>query len=231
MEISMTQSTAFPMAKITLKKGESLMLERGAMVYQDGPISLEGKMNANSSGLGGALKALGRAVTSGESFFITKATSQAEGAVIAIAPPVPGMIKELKVGTTQWYINDGAFLACETSVNYEIQRQSLGRAIFAGTGGLFIMQTKGQGSMLINSFGDIVEMELDGSKPLTVDNTHVLAWTSGLTYHLRVASGTFGFKTGEGLVNEFQGKGKVLIQTRNIASLAGALDPFITKGG
>jgi len=36
-------------------------------------------------------------------------------------------------------------------------------------------------------------------------------------------SGTFGFTTGEGLVNRFMGEGKVYIQTRNLSSLASAL--------
>lgn len=40
----------------------------------------------------------------------------------------------------------------------------------------------------------------------------------------------FGFKTGEGLVNRFTGSGKVLIQTRNIQSLAGILSPFMNNG-
>jgi len=37
----------------------------------------------------------------------------------------------------------------------------------------------------------------------------------------------FGFTSGEGLVNHFTGDGKVIIQTRNLHSLAEALHPFI----
>ena len=48
-----------------------------------------------------------------------------------------------------------------------------------------------------------------------------------MNYDIRVASGTFGFTTGEGIVNEFHGSGKVLIQTRNIHSLADAVRPFL----
>ena len=42
-----------------------------------------------------------------------------------------------------------------------------------------------------------------------------------------VASGTFGFMSGEGLVNEFHGTGKVIIQTRNVHSLADAVAKYI----
>ena len=45
-----------------------------------------------------------------------------------------------------------------------------------------------------------------------------------------MASGTFGFTTGEGLVNVFHGTGKVYIQSRNLHSLADALTPFIPQG-
>ena len=49
-------------------------------------------------------------------------------------------------------------------------------------------------------------------------------------YSIKVVSGTFGFATGEGLVNEFHGYGTILIQTRNVKSLAEMLSPFISSG-
>ena len=48
--------------------------------------------------------------------------------------------------------------------------------------------------------------------------------------NIKAASGMFGFTTGEGVVNEFVGKGKLLIQTRNISGLAGLIRPFIPTG-
>jgi len=207
----MTQSTAFPLVEITLAMGETVRIERGSMVYHSGGVKLEGKMNSNGGGL---LSAIGRSMVSGESMFITHATGMSHGAKLAIAPASIGSIRELKIGPQQWRINDRAFLACDSGVAYEMKRQSVGKAFFGGTGGLFVMETKGQGSMLINSYGDMIEINLDGSYPLTVDNIHVVAWSSTLNYNIKVASGTFGFTTGEGLVNEFTGCGTVLVQTR-----------------
>ena len=88
------------------------------------------------------------------------------------------------------------------------------------------METKGTGSMLVNSYGDMMELKVDGSHALVVDNSNVVAWTTSLDYDIKVASGTFGFTTGEGLVNEFKGTGSVLIQTRHVSSLADALKGF-----
>jgi len=48
-----------------------------------------------------------------------------------------------------------------------------------------------------------------------------------LDYELKIASGFVGFKSGEGIVNEFKGRGKILIQTRNMRALALAINPFL----
>lgn len=58
-----------------------------------------------------------------------------------------------------------------------------------------------------------------------------MAWDATLSYRIEVASGTFGFMTGEGLVNKFSGTGKVLIQTRNAPNLAQILAPYIPTSG
>jgi len=230
MNYTITESTAFPIAEVTLSSGEEIQIENGSMVYHTGGVTLEGKMNSGGGGgLGGLMKAVGRSLVSGESFFITRAKGLNDGAKIALAPSSPGMIRELQIGAQQWRINDSAFLASDSGVSYEMKRQSFGKAMFGGTGGFFVMESKGTGSMLINSYGDILELQVDGSTPLVVDNTHVVAWSSTLNYNIKVASGTFGFKTGEGLVNEFQGTGTVLIQTRNVQSLAEILKPFFPK--
>ena len=231
MNYAIMQNTAFPMVEITLDRGEEVQIESGSMVYHDGNVTLEGKMNTGNEGggvLGGFLKAAARSVVSGESFFITRAKGMQDKAKIAIAPDVPGAIRKLQVAPQQWRINDGAFLACDASVSYEMKRQSLGKAIFGGTGGLFVMETKGTGIMLINCYGDCQELQVNGT--LVVDNTHVVAWSTTLDYEIKVASGTFGFTTGEGLVNEFKGTGAVLIQTRNMKSFVDRILPFLPKG-
>lgn len=230
MNYILTQSTVFPLVEVTLSQGEEIQIERGSMVYSSGGVALEGKMNSSGSGLGGIVKALGRSVVSGESIFITHAKGISNGAKIALAPGTPGAIRELRLGTGQWRIRDQAFLACDGSVSYEMKRQSFSKAFFGGTGGFFVMESKGNGSMLISSYGDILELHVQRDKPLIVDNSHVVAWSTTLNYEIKIASGTFGFKTGEGLVNEFNGVGTVLIQTRNVSSLADMLKPYFPSG-
>ena len=231
MEYQLSSTSMAPLVEISLDNNEEIQIESGAMVYHNAAVKLEGKMNSNGSGgIGGLLKAAARSVVSGEGFFITTAKGTADNALVAIAPGSIGQIKELKVGESKWCINDGAFLACDSSVTYNMKKQSVGRAIFGGTGGFFVMETAGNGTMLVNGFGDIVEVDLDGSNPFVVDNFHVVAWESTLAYNIKAASGMFGFTTGEGVVNEFTGRGKLLVQTRNISGLAGLVRPFIPTG-
>lgn len=36
-----------------------------------------------------------------------------------------------------------------------MEKQNIGKAIFGGTGGLFVIETEGEGQLLISGFGDI----------------------------------------------------------------------------
>ncbi len=216
-----------PIVQATLEKGETIKIERGSMVYLSN-VSIEGKMNSQKKGIGGVLGAIGRSMTSGESMFITFATGQTNQSVLGIAPPIPGKIHCLHVDPSQQYrLNTGAFLACDETVDYVMKKQDIGKALFGGTGGLFVMETQGQGDILVSAFGDLMKIEVTPDHPITIDNEHVVAWDSSLEYNIKVASGTFGFTTGEGLVNEFYGSGTVLIQTRNVHNLADAVRPFL----
>ena len=216
-----------PYVAVSLPTGQRIKLESGSMMYMQG-VTIEGKLNANSKGLGGLFKAVARSAVSGESMFITEAEGTAPDGRIGIAPSVPGCIRKLTIGDRQYRLNTGAFLCCDDSVTYNmIAQKSLGKAVFGGTGGFFIMETAGYGDLFVNAFGDMEELEVTEGNPLTIDNEHVIAWDSNLDYNIRVASGVIGFTSGEGLVNEFHGNGKILIQTRNVHSLAKAVQPYL----
>ncbi len=234
MKYQLSNNGSFALVTIQLAKEEEVKIERGSMVYHNGNVTLEARMNSSSkksvSVLGSMLKSVAKSVVSGESFFVTVVRSSSDDGEISIAPPSIGAIRELVIGESNWFLNDGVFLACDSSVEYSMKRQSLGKAVFGGTGGFFVMETSGVGVMLISCYGDIVEIDLDSSSKFVVDNRHVLAWENSLSYDIRVASGMFGFATGEGLVNEFSGKGKILIQTRNIEGFAAMVAACKTHG-
>jgi len=232
MNYNLTENIENPLVEVTLGRGEQILIERGSMVYHCGNVALEGQLNSNGkTGLGGVMSAVGRSIVSNESIFITKVTGEIDGAKIAIGPCIPGEIRELNISEdNRWMINDGAFLACGDGVNYQMKKQSLGKAVL-GTGGLFVMETTGAGLVLIHACANIIELELDGTKTITVDNDRTLAWSSSLTYTPKAASGVLGFTTGEGFVNEFSGHGTVLIQTRNLTSIISNIAIGMSKKG
>lgn len=227
MRFVLTGDSDCPIARLALSRGESVKIENGSMVYSRG-VEISGGLNSKKKGLGGVLGAIGRSITSGESMFITTATGTVDDGEIAIAPPIPGKIISLQVGGKQQYrLNTGAFLACDATLDYTMVNQGLGRAVFGGTGGLFVMETNGTGTILVSAFGDILSLDVTPESPLVVDNEHVVAWDASLNYNIQVASGMFGFTTGEGVVNSFNGYGRVYIQTRNLQNLAQAMHPYL----
>lgn len=227
MRFVLTGDSDCPIARLALSRGESVKIENGSMVYSRG-VEISGGLNSKKKGLGGVLGAIGRSITSGESMFITTATGTVDDGEIAIAPPIPGKIVNLQVvGQQQYRLNTGAFLACDATLDYTMVNQGLGRAVFGGTGGLFVMETNGAGTIMVSAFGDILSLDVTPESPLVVDNEHVVAWDASLNYNIQVASGMFGFTTGEGVVNSFNGYGRVYIQTRNLQNLAQAMHPYL----
>ncbi len=220
MKYQITDSTSGSLCIFELNRDEEIRIERGSMVYKTPEVEIIGKTN------GGVVKGFFKAVASNESMFITTAKSSGNGGQIAIAPSSIGRIAELEVGAKQYVLNDGAFLACTSGCEYNVERvNGIGNALFGGTGGFYNIKTKGNGTFFINSFGDLQKVKCNGA--LHIDNSHAVAWDSTLSYRLRTASGTFGFKTGEGLMLEFGGDGYVYVQTRSVANLAHLIIPFV----
>lgn len=94
-----------PFLHVSLKRGESIYAERGAMVSMDSTLELKGEMR------GGLLSGLARRLTSGESFFQqTMEATQGDGDAL-FAPTLPGDLMVLDCGPRQFRLNDGAFLA------------------------------------------------------------------------------------------------------------------------
>lgn len=222
MEFNISDSTSTPLITVSMVKGEKIKLETGSMVYKNSAVELEGKTN------GGVFSAIGKSVLGGENFFTTQAHATGDDPILALAPRAIGAVKKIDTSNGQWFLTDGSFLASTENLTYKIKRQKgLGNALFGGTGGLFILKTEGTGEMLIASFGDMIEIELDGTRELQIDNGHVVCWEESLSYNITRASGIFGFKTGEGLLNNFSGKGRVIIQTRQLGAFAESLIPFM----
>ena len=187
MKYTIDSNMQFPLVEIALEAGETAYIQQGSMVYHTPSVTLNTRLNGRGSGLGKLMGAIGRSFTSGESMFITQAISNADDGKLALAPSMPGQVIALDLGTKQYRLNDGAFLALDGSAQYKMERQSVGRAFFGGQGGLFVMTTEGEGTLLANSFGSIKKLELNGGS-ITIDNAHVVAWSKDLNYDIHLVA-------------------------------------------
>lgn len=229
MKFSMDSQMQFPLVELSLNQGETVYIQRGSMVYHTPNVSLNTQLNASGSSLGRFVKAVGRSMVSGESTFITQAVAESDNGNLALAPDTPGQVIALELGEKQYRLNDGAFLALDGTAFYTMERQSIGKALFGGQGGLFVMTTQGQGTLLANAFGSIKKIELQNQE-ITIDNAHVVAWSQSLDYHIHLENGFWqSIGTGEGVVNTFRGTGEVYVQSLNLQSFAGSLNKYIQK--
>ena len=204
--------------RVELGPGEYFLAEGGSMTWMDTGVTVKARL------LGGFLRALVRKLTGGESLFVGEYAAPKGGEVV-FSPASPGMVVQRTMRGDSITLTGGSFFACTSGIELRTKFGGL-RSVFSGEG-LFFMECSGTGELFFNSFGSIVEKEIDGS--FIVDTSHVVAWEPGLSYSIR---GMGGIKStllsGEGLVMEFSGKGKLYLQTRTMPGLASWLTPFAT---
>jgi uncharacterized protein (TIGR00266 family) len=163
---------------------------------------------------GGMLGALKRGFLGGESFFQNLFTATGPNAQVLLAPQLCGsMIAHQLDGTHELFIQGSSYVAAPESVNIDTKWQGF-KAFFSGES-LFFLRASGQGPVLVNAFGAIEQLELDGET--IVDTGHLVAFTSGVEYTIDKAGGGWiqSFLSGEGLVMRLRGRGRVYLQSRN----------------
>ncbi len=208
-----------PFLHVSLRKGEKIYCESDAMVMMEDTLDLTGKM---TGGLGSALM---RRFANGESFFQQHIEASRGDGDCLLSPVLPGTIQILEVGATQYLLSDGAFVAAESGIDLRVRTQNLGNALFAQSGGFFVMEATGKGQLAVSGFGSGFMLDVEPGKDVIIDNAHVVAWDSQLRYEISVPNqqgggGLFSrlvssVTSGEGIVLRFSGRGKVVICSRN----------------
>jgi uncharacterized protein (TIGR00266 family) len=215
-----------PFLHVSMKQGEKIYCESNAMVMMESALELKGKM---TGGLGGALM---RTFANGESFFQQHIEAVRGDGDCLLSPTLPGAMQVVDVGSRQYMISDGAFVAATAGVDLKVRTQSLGNALFGQSGGFFITETAGSGQLVVSGFGSMSQLDVEPGKEIVIDNAHVVAWDSSLRYELSVATKSGGgllgslvnsVTSGEGVVLRFSGQGKVLICSRNREAFVGWL--------
>ncbi|HPI39690.1 MAG TPA: TIGR00266 family protein [Pseudobdellovibrionaceae bacterium] len=221
MEIEKKYGPAATIAICKLNAGETLVAEGGAFMAMQGPVDVT--TTTRQKGGGGIIKGLKR-IFSGESFFLNHFTAK-NISEVWLGTPLPGDIMVHELQGDRLVIAGGGFVACESNVQIDLQWQGL-KSIFSGEG-IFWIKASGQGKVIINSFGFIYPIDVDGE--YIVDTGHIVAFEETLNFEISKASKSWidAFLSGEGFICRFKGKGRVWCQSHNPKSYGQELTPHL----
>jgi uncharacterized protein (TIGR00266 family) len=210
---------------IPLQGGQEVQAEPGALLYMAGDVEMDSTMRG---GIWGGLKRM----VVGESLFITRFRSRAQGQV-AFAAPHPGKIKQLELdGGRQWLCQRDSFLCATGAIEVGIAfTKRFGAGLFGGEG--FILQRlTGQGTAFIHGGGNFIEFDLVPGQSLRVDTGCIVGFEESVSYDIQFVG---GFKNalfgGEGLfLATLTGPGKTILQTLPFSRLAGRILGLTREG-
>jgi len=219
----------FGLLEVQLAPGEVIVAEAGAMVARAPHVEMDVRLNApTNAGFFGKLKAfviaLIRKVVAGETFFVNHFSSP-HGGWVWLAPALSGAIRHIVLQGQTMLFSAGAFLASTGGV---AMRPRFGgcRSLLAKEGAFFL-ETSGSGEIWITSYGAVEEVYCNGS--YVIDTGHIVGFDASLNYKLKAPGGGLVgmLGSGEGLVCEFQGQGRILVQSRNLGALVNWLIPML----
>lgn len=230
MKHEITFKPSFAMIRFDMEPGESVITEAGSMVGMSTNMSIKTSIGGTQQGFFGKLFnfviAFIRKFLGGESMFFNTYSPSGAGGNLLVSPALVGDIVSLPVSASKpVIIQPGSFVASTPGVVLKTKWGGL-RSIL-GREGAFLLQASGEGEVWINAYGGIREIDVAGE--FLVDTGHMVAFDASLNYKLRMAGGGMltAFKSGEGLIFEFSGNGKLLIQSRNVGSLVSWITPAL----
>jgi uncharacterized protein (TIGR00266 family) len=212
------------MVTVRLAPGESIYAEAGAMV------NMSGNMEMQTTAKGGLFSGLKRMVA-GESFFMTEFSSNGSEGFVSFAGTVPGKIFPVALNGGEFIAQKDSLLCAEPGIDLDIAFTKKIRSGIFGGEGFILERLSGTGTAFLHCCGDIMEMNLQPGEVVKVETGLVVGFDSNVTYSIALAGGVrtvlFG---GEGLfLTTLTGPGKVVLQSMDIAKLAGSLIPFLPQ--
>lgn len=222
MQTEILYRPSYSLALVKLAPNETVRAEGGAMVSMSAGMTLETKA------AGGILKSLARSVLGGESFFMNTYRAPADGGELTLAPALPGDVVVRQIQNESFMVQSGAYLASDETV--DVNTKWGGAKTFFASEGLIMLQCVGTGTVLFSSYGAIHEKDLAAGERYTVDTGHLVAFTEGIGFKVRSIGGIKStLFSGEGLVVDLTGPGKIFMQTRSQDAFLAWLIPLLPK--
>ncbi len=191
-------------------------LSRAQVTLQAGAMQwMAGNVNA-TTGVKGMGDFLGKAVRgkmTGESAIKPEYTG--DGTLVLEPTYKYILLEDLKDWGGSIILDDGLFLACESTLTHKAVMRSNFSSAVAGGEGLFNLGLTGNGVVCLESNyprEELVEITLNNDV-LKVDGNFAIAWSSTLEFTVERSGKTLigSAASGEGLVNVYRGSGKVLL--------------------
>lgn len=207
MQTEILYQPSYALCRITLRQGEQIRAESGAMVSMSG-------VEVETKATGGLFKSLGRSLLGGESFFQNTFTAQVNEAELTVAPNLPGDIAVLPLNGQELVVQSGSYLASELGITLDTKWG--GARSFFGGEGLIMLRCTGTGQLVLSSYGAIHRVSIPAGATYTVDTGHLVAFSGGTQYRVRkVGSWKSTIFGGEGLVVDVAGPTELFLQTRS----------------
>lgn len=210
MEAEIADRPSFAHIRIKLEPGDRIVAEADAMASMSSDIQMTTRWN------GGFFGAILRRFFGSESLFVNEFTTQTGGTLV-ITQALPGDMECLELDGNTIFLQPGAFIACEPTVQLGVGWA--GFASFIGGEGLFRLKVSGKGRVWFGAYGGIFEREID--EEYVIDTGHLVGYDPSVSIKVGMSGGIFSsFFSGEGLVTRAKGPGKVYLQSRALGGLA-----------
>lgn len=189
-------------------KGNAYVISAGAMQWTAGNVT----MGADVKGLGDLFgKALSSKVTKESAI---KPKYQGNG-LLMLEPTYKHILLE---NVEEWgglVLDDGLFLACESTVQQKVIARSNISSALLGKEGLFNLCLKGRGVAVLESpvpRDELVELIVEKDE-VKIDGNYAVAWSDTLELRVEKSGKSLigSAVSGEGLVNVYRGSGKILL--------------------
>ena len=125
------------------------------------------------------------------------------------------LIEDVSSWGTGIVLDDGMFLACESSVKYDVVMRSNISSAVLGNQGLFSLRLSGKGLAVLESpvpREELIEINLQNDE-IKIDGNFAVAWSDTLEFTVEKSTKSLvgSAISSEGFVNVYRGTGKILI--------------------
>ena len=226
MKIDILDEGAFASALVHIEPGEEFVSEAGYMFRASGNVDIDVTTRPRGS-KGGILQGIKRLIGGDSLFFSTYRTTDNQPGEVGLAPTFQGEVKVIGVDREAgWVVAGGAYMASTSGLSLDTKFQGM-RGFLSGESLFFMHVTGGPGAVLVSAFGRIVELNV--TDEMTIDTGHLVAFQDTLDYTISKAGRSWiqSFFSGEGLVMNITGRGKVWVQSHNPAEYGRALGPLL----